>query len=278
MANHLDRDKKLTAIQLFAEGLGVKSVQRIIHAHTDTLIRLRRRAAETCAKITDAKFVDLRLPFLEVDELWTFIQKRRAYCPEGNKGGVWIYVAIDPISKLAPHHLIGKRNTASAQVFMQRLQGMLAVDTQISTDKLSAYVRAIEQTNKAGYWGDDAVNYLAHARTVGAAGNGRAQTNMVETHNGQMRNLCCPLRRSGKGFAKTRDGLQDALWIYFFYYNFIRLHMTLGKRTPAMAAGIEAKPWTWAQLLRVAKEPGFARQKKVIRGPYGSRRSVALAA
>jgi transposase InsO family protein len=46
--------------------------------------------------------------------------------------------------------------------------------------------------------------------------------------------------------AKSIVDATVALW--FAYYNFCRVHMTLG-RTPAMAAGLAEKPWTVSDLV-----------------------------
>ena len=185
---------------MFSEGLGMRSLMRIIGCRSITLHNLRTRTAATCRRVMAKKFHSLHLPFLQVDELWTYIQKKKCYCPNAERGIVWIFVSLDEKSKLCPAFLIGKRQKNDAQRFMEKLQACLACDSQISTDGLSAYLSAIERTNNLDReWTTEEKVYLAHARTVGSAQNGRKQTNHVENHNGQLRNHVSMLRRQGKG-------------------------------------------------------------------------------
>jgi hypothetical protein len=49
--------------------------------------------------------------------------------------------------------------------------------------------------------------------------------------------------RLTNGFSKKVDNLKHAVALHFMYYNFVRVHKTLGV-TPAMAAGITDHVWT----------------------------------
>lgn len=54
--------------------------------------------------------------------------------------------------------------------------------------------------------------------------------------------------RLTNAFSKKLANLKAALALYFAHYNFIRPHRTL-RVTPAMAAGITDRLWTWQDLL-----------------------------
>ena len=54
--------------------------------------------------------------------------------------------------------------------------------------------------------------------------------------------------RLTNAFSKKFDNHCHALALYFVYYNFIRIHKTL-RVTPAMAAGMTDKLWSWEDVI-----------------------------
>ena len=50
------------------------------------------------------------------------------------------------------------------------------------------------------------------------------------------------------GFSKKVDNLKHAVALHYMFYNFARVHKTLGK-TPAMAAGITDHAWTLEEII-----------------------------
>jgi IS1 family transposase len=82
-------------------------------------------------------------------------------------------------------------------------------------------------------------------------------TSYVERSNGTLRLWDSHLTRKSLTFAKSLDFLQAKLSILALSYNFIKPHGTLSKQpsgkkiptTPAMAAGITNRPWTYAEVL-----------------------------
>jgi hypothetical protein len=55
--------------------------------------------------------------------------------------------------------------------------------------------------------------------------------------------------RLTNGFSKKVENLEHAVSLHFMHYNFCRPHQTLGKRTPAMAAGLADHSWTLEELV-----------------------------
>ena len=49
--------------------------------------------------------------------------------------------------------------------------------------------------------------------------------------------------------SKTLANMKDAVALYVAFYNFCRVNRALGKRTPAMAAGIAEHVWSIEELL-----------------------------
>jgi len=59
--------------------------------------------------------------------------------------------------------------------------------------------------------------------------------------------LTIPTRLSN-GFSRKFANLKAALSLWFWYYNFCRIHGTI-KTTPAMAAGVTTRLWNLEELL-----------------------------
>jgi hypothetical protein len=57
--------------------------------------------------------------------------------------------------------------------------------------------------------------------------------------------------RLTNGFSKKVENLEYALALHYMYYNFCRIHKTLGK-TPAMAAGVADYVWTPREIVDLA--------------------------
>ena len=55
------------------------------------------------------------------------------------------FLSIDPITKLMPTFLVGKRDHYHATAFMEDLAGRLNNRIQLSTDGLNAYADAVER-------------------------------------------------------------------------------------------------------------------------------------
>jgi hypothetical protein len=69
--------------------------------------------------------------------------------------------------------------------------------------------------------------------------------------------------RLTNGFSKKFENHYHALALYFVFYNFCRVHKTLGA-TPAMAAGLVDKVLKMADVVAMID----ARETPALRGPY----------
>ena len=70
----------------------------------------------------------------------------------------------------------------------------------------------------------------------------------AERQNLTMRMMMRRFTRLTNAFSKKIQNHQHAIALYFFNYNFCRIHQTL-KVTPAMAAGVTSKLWELEDVL-----------------------------
>ena len=73
-------------------------------------------------------------------------------------------------------------------------------------------------------------------------------TSHVERQNLNIRMAVRRMTRLTNAFSKKWGNHQYHLALYFFYYNFCRVHVTL-KTTPVVRAGITDHPWAVEELL-----------------------------
>jgi hypothetical protein len=73
------------------------------------------------------------------------------------------------------------------------------------------------------------------------------ETTNVENYNGILRERLSRLVRKTKCFGKRKSRLESALYLFQFYWNFMKpIHK---KQTPAIIEGQAMKIWTWGNFL-----------------------------
>lgn len=273
MANILKREKQVIAINALAEGLSIRSIERMTGIHRDTIMRLGVRVGKGCTKILDRMMNRLKCRRIQVDEIWGFVgkkQKQVRYCEFG-VGNVWTFVAIDPESKAVPCFRVGARDAQTSQQFICDLSNRLANRVQISSDSLTTYIEAVE----LGFGGDvdygQIVKAYASEKPLPASsrysppnivaikvrpivGNPAQQhicTSHVERQNLTMRMHCRRLTRLTNAFSKKMENFEAAIGLHFGYYNLAKIHKTI-RMTPAMALGVTSSIWTVEDLVDLA--------------------------
>lgn len=76
----------------------------------------------------------------------------------------------------------------------------------------------------------------------------KISTSHIERQNLTLRMSLRRMTRLTNGFSKKFENLNAALNLHFAYYNFCRIHGSLGI-TPAMAAGITGHIWSIKEIL-----------------------------
>ena len=270
MANILKREKQVRVISALCEGSSIRSIERMTGIHRDTIMRLGVRAGKGCTAILDRIMRNLRCEYLQLDELWGFIRKKRKHArpEEADAGDVWTFIAIDAESKVIPSFRVGLRDAETAHAFVDDLSGRLANRVQISTDALWAYVQAIE----AGFGGNVDYGQIVKSyeskeplpcstryspppmvRTTKTIVEGNPEpwnlsTSYVEKQNHTLRMHCRRLTRLTNAFSKKLENFKAAVGLNFAYYNLVKIHTTI-RMTPALAVGATDHLWSLEELV-----------------------------
>ena len=274
MTNVLNRTKQLAVVGALVEGCSIRSTERMLGVHRDTVMRLGARVGEGCAVLLDEMMRDLTCERLELDELWAFIGKKQRHVRKDDDssrvGDMWTWVAIDAQTKLVPTFMTGKRDADTAQAFIKDLAARLRNRVQVTTDGLRTYVAPI-----AEHFGSAGVDYAQLHKTYEAepTGPGRysppkvtgtektpifgspveelVSTSYVERQNLTMRMGIRRFTRLTNAHSKKLENHGAAVALHFAHYNLVRVHQTL-RVTPAMAAGVASTVWSMGDLLDAA--------------------------
>lgn len=273
MSNILKREKQEAAIRCLVEGSSVRSTERIVDAHRDTILRLMCRVGAGCEKLMDAEMRNLSCKYIQLDELWGFVGKKQRHLKEDDDpntvGDAWTFVAIDAETKLVPTYKVGKRDTATAQVFLDDLASRLSSRIQLSSDAFNAYFDSVDKTFGAdvdygqivkvyeaepigpGRYSPPAVTEAKRQKMQGDPDWAHISTSYVERQNLTMRMGMRRFTRLTNAFSKKLDNLKAAVALHFGYYNFVRIHKTLSV-TPAMEAKVTDRLWSLQDLIDAA--------------------------
>ena len=104
-------------LSALAEGLDVAAAVRVFGHGEGTIARWQARAGRHADRLHDALFRRLHLPHVQLDELRTRLRARR--------DGLWVWVALDPLTKLVPALHLGPRTQASAHALIHALAARL---------------------------------------------------------------------------------------------------------------------------------------------------------
>jgi IS1 family transposase len=168
MANTLKREKQIEVLRHLVEGNTLRSTSRLTGVHRTTIQNLLVSFGSACQEFMDRELRGLTLKHVEVDEVWTFVQKKQSRLTLDERalrsdiGDVYLWTALDADTKLIASHLVGKRSADNARRLMNDLARRLAMPkayasdpqsykrpgylkiTQLSTDGFSAYPEAVD--------------------------------------------------------------------------------------------------------------------------------------
>jgi hypothetical protein len=257
------------------EGTSIRSVERQLGVHRDTIMRFGVKAGEACAELHDSLVRDLHSTTIQLDEAWSFVfKKQKRVRPDDppERGDQYTFIATDANTKLAITWLVGKRTAANTCIFANDLRARVLGRPQITSDGFRPYVDALDRAfgSEMDYamlvkmyaedhpGGEAARRYspgqITGTQTTVIAGYpdpAKINTSYSERANLTLRMQQRRFTRLTNGFSKKARNLRAAVSLHMAWYNWCRVHETL-RVTPAMAAGLTDHVWSIAELLLAA--------------------------
>lgn len=271
--NILRMEKKLAVISALVEGNSIRATVRMTGVNKRTIIRLLLSVGHGCARLLDQKIRRLSCRLIQCDEIWTFVYVKQKRL-NGNHhrvhmGDQYVFVALDPETKLVPCFRVGKRDAENTWYFVQDLESRLAHRVQLTTDGFRNYLPAVEDAFGANVDFAQLIKVYEHdeskreryspsdvVQVVPIPISGKPNPNLISTSYVERQNLTIRMQlrrftRLTNAFSKKLTNLRAAVALHFAYYNFCRIHQSL-RVTPVMAAGIEDELWSLERLLLLA--------------------------
>jgi IS1 family transposase len=279
----LDTGRRIQMASALVEGNSIRATARMAGVAFNTALKFVEDMGWAASIYLDEHMMDLPCERLQVDEIWGFCYAKDKNVPERMRrrslprtfcddrklvGSVWTWMATDADTKIMPAFHVGTRGAECAFEFMTDLAKRLRARVQLTSDGHKAYLNAVHAA-----FGRD-VDYAMLVKLYGEEPAGEARysppkcvgtrvevkcgdpdpehisTSYAERNNLTMRMGMRRMTRLTNGFSKKCENLENAAALHFLHYNYARRHMTL-KTTPAVAAGIAARPWTMEELVGV---------------------------
>jgi transposase-like protein/IS1 family transposase len=266
-------DKALAVIHHLVEGCSIRSIERLVDVHRDTILKLLEVVGEKCERLMRDRIHGVPTWDCQLDEQWQYIgmkakTKKRKGLEDDTLGDSWVFTAIDRTSKLILAWHLGHRTMSDTVQFTDKLAWATEGhhNFQITTDGFPAYRDAVvlslgaqhvnfAQLIKVYQSNPDEKRYspaqcigIEKVRVHGNPDMDRVCTSHVERHNLSTRMSSRRYTRLTNAFSKKWAKHNAALALWYAYYNFCRVHQTL-KVTPAMEAGITDHIWTLRELI-----------------------------
>jgi IS1 family transposase len=259
---------------MLCEGSSMRSISRVADVSINTVTKLLVDAGEACAAFHYNVVRGVKARRVQCDEIWSFCYSKQrnvtaAKSAPLDAGSVWTWTAVDADTKLIISYMVGDREAATANFFIDDLRDRIAGPMQLTTDGHKAYLDAI-----AGAFHGEGVDYAMLVKLYGEAPDKgperkyscgdcvgtrkrpisgdpdprHVSTSYVERANLTMRMSMRRFTRLTNAFSKKIDNHIYALSLYFVYYNFARIHKSL-RVSPAMAAGISDRLWSMEDIV-----------------------------
>lgn len=263
-------EKALLILQLLVEGSSIRSIERITGVHRDTIMRVLLQAGAQCQRLLDSRLRGLQVKRLEFDEIFTYVLKKpkriKRQEDASQIGDQFVYVALDPETKLVVSHRIGKRNRDNTWGFVYDVRKRTVGRPQITSDGFKSYFAAIDYAfgadvdyaylvkaygaadPEAGTYNPPRITAVFHQEMFGRPDPLLISTSYVERQNLTMRTFIKRFSRLTLSFSKRLKNLKAAVALHFAWYNFGRVHGSL-RVTPAMQAGLTDHIWSLKELI-----------------------------
>jgi IS1 family transposase len=296
--NRLSTAKRAQIIAALVEGNSINATCRMLRVGKHTVLRLLEDAGCACASYHDAMVRGLEVKRVQCDEIWAFVYGKDKNLTleqvQAGGGSVWTWTALDADTKLIISYMLGDRGANTAAAFIKDVASRISNRIQLTTDGHRVYADAVEDAFGSeidyamlvklyGASNENPESRYSPATCIGcrtATLSGKPDpkyisTSYVERQNLSMRMGMRRFTRLTNAFSKKIENHGHQVALYFFHYNFCRVHLTL-RVTPAMEAGLTDHVWSLEELVALLPEskPNEKLDKELVqkaleRGDYG---------
>src|SRR5256886_3753480 len=156
---HVSIDKLVWAVGALAEGLGIRAVARVFEVDPNTVLQWLVEAADQLRAFSQHVLHDVRVRQVQLDELFALLSAVQAgevseaeAIERLERSPHWVWVAMDPESKLLLAIDVGDRTLAMAQRVVHQVVQVLASGCVplFLTDGLKEYATAV--LTHFGHW------------------------------------------------------------------------------------------------------------------------------
>ncbi|XXV28433.1 IS1 family transposase [Sorangium sp. So ce1389] len=298
--------KRVAVVAHLVEGAGIRPTSRLTEVSQPAILSLLLRVGEGCAALHNRLVRDVDCRTVQVDEIWSYVQKKQARVVPGDSpevGEAYVFVGMASASKLVISYRVGKRDEENTRAFIADLRARLVTIPQLYSDGWQPYIAAVgESFALAGSvdYAQVVKNYSRKARrdddhryepprdpfitrtpVFGVPDVKRASTSHVERQNLTIRMHIRRFTRLCNGFSKRLPHHKAAVALHMAFYNFCRPHEAL-RVTPAMEAGLTDHVWSIEELVALAiseapADPPKPKALKLPEPPAGAPTSPARA-
>ena len=265
----VDTKTVIKVVHMLCEGVGIRACERLCDIHRDTVMNILEFAGQRCIQTFNNHVINVAVKAIQIDELYAFVFKKERNCEshEVEFGDQYTYLAIDPESKLILGYLTGKRDQTTTDNFIRDLGARVDKEKQfdITSDGFPCYNNPIaDQFYANAAYAQLVKNFhllkIAKQRgeplpciernlIFGQRQNQSISTSYVERLNLTLRIFNRRFTRKTIGYSKKLGSLKHSVALFVAHYNFCRVHSSLNKQTPAMAAGLTERPFSIGKLL-----------------------------
>ena len=295
--NQFPTDRRAEILHHLTEGVGVNATARLTHSSPTTVDRLLASGGRAAFEFHNQKMRGLPLTRVEIDEIWCFNYCKRDTLPNAKAapegaGDVWLFTALDAETKLLITWLAcPDRGIAHTLPFLQDLRARTTGERfQLSSDGLHSFAHGahlafgntvdygqmikppdIGRKHKPEKDGDTLFllpkgNRIEKRQTIGNPNPTYTTTAHLESFNQTIRASLRRYARRTNAHSKKLENHNRNIALFATYYNWIRPHTSLGSfTTPAMAAGLAARPYEMSELIDLIDAIAPAPKP---RGPY----------
>jgi len=270
------------AINNRTEGLGFNATARVCGISKNTLLDWENRFANLYHVLFLYSLTHCFLQLvIEGDELYTKVKKN--VLPDQSSG--WTIVLMERASRFIWELSCGKKDRSLFRKAIKVIEKLInnTQDLSLITDgerrygqilfevcnelikngkpgrprktlKKGVKVRIKNKGSQSHKRGRKRPKYQApcpeHPETNQDIVDNDIHANHLEGQNGALRRKCSAFRRKTNTYAKSTDGLQRVLNIYWVIHNFIRVHFTT-KKVPSVSLGVIDKRISWQELFQI---------------------------